>query len=143
VVSILALAVAAVGTAAALPGHNAVRSNDIKDGQVKRADLADDQQVLWALVDGSSDTIIKSSGGVTIANGGSGFDYVKFPQSAKGRAIHVTPQCGAEPDFVNAVICGPDNAETTECDTGGTNSKLVYVDTGSSDGNYYVAAMAK
>jgi hypothetical protein len=141
--SILALVAACIGTAVALPGHNSVRSDDIKNGQVKRDDRAPGERTLWALIDGSSDSVIRSSGGVTVAAGGNTFDYVNFHENLKGRGILVTPQWDNEPSFSNAIICGPGTTEeTTSCSFVGTDSRVVFVDMDIDD-DFYVVALPK
>jgi hypothetical protein len=97
-----AVAIAIGGTAGALPGkgrvdsgdvrNNTLRSKDLRDGRaVGRPDLVADQQTRWALVDGTGETILAQSGGITIdtvsSDSNAGYYILDFGMDLRGRAL--------------------------------------------------------
>ena len=131
-----------MGTAWALE-RNSVRSKHIVNGQVKPRDLNAKNKTLWALVDGGTDTIIRSSPGVRMADVklAPSENYINFNGDLRRRALHITPQW---PDTGggSAVICGDNNDEQVLCALAANNPQTAYVTT---DGNinYYISASPK
>jgi len=142
-------------TEAKLAG-GAVTESKIADGSIGRGKLQSDEQVAWALVNGSTNGIAAQSGGVSIAGGSGGGEYfVKFPVQLPGRAIIATLQTAQTSGEIQVAICGSGapvaGVEQVLCNTASgsdNNPSVVRVDTSTSAGavsarNFYVAALAK
>src|SRR5215211_1023102 len=69
VISVIALFVAIGGVAGALPGHNSVRSDDIKNGQVKSPDLKNNDVKGIDVRESSLGTVPKANTANTLAGG--------------------------------------------------------------------------
>ena len=134
----------------------AVTESKIADGSIGRGKLQSDEQVAWALVNGSTNGIAAQSGGVSIAGGSGGGEYfVKFPVQLPGRAIIATLQTAQTSGEIQVAICGSGapvaGVEQVLCNTASgsdNNPSVVRVDTSTSAGavsarNFYVAALAK
>jgi hypothetical protein len=123
---------------------NAVRSKHIKNGQVKRLDQAQNQTTDWALIDLSQKQIIRSSPGVTVADGGQSYAWVNFHHDVSGRPIVATAQFGAE-GVATANLCGSSASEEDDPCLVGNNHNHVYVDMFPTDATdtVYVAVLPK
>jgi hypothetical protein len=123
---------------------NAVRSKHIKNGQVKRLDQARNQATDWALIDLSQKQIIRSSPGVTVADGGQSYAWVNFHHDVSGRPIVATAQFGAE-GVATANLCGSSASEEDDPCLVGNNHNHVYVDMFPTDATdtVYVAVLPK
>lgn len=162
VIALIALAVALGGTAYAAKkistkqlANNAVKTKKIANGAVTRAKLAGDEQVAWALVDGTTNTVLAQSGGVSLApGGGAGAYFVKFPVQLTGRALTATIHSAQGGGEIAVGVCGsavPSTGETLFCNTtnpADNSTSTARVETSASTGTslakrFYVAVLGK
>lgn len=143
-VAIVALTAAIAASAVALPGRNSVNSGDIRNGAVKQSDQAQDQRTEWVLIDLQTQAILKQSGGISIADGGSNHAYVDFGHRVRNRPLYARAQLplGAPP-VVSTILCGPP-PQGVECDDPNPSDNThVYVQSDADDIKVYLAVLPK
>src|SRR5262249_62288956 len=85
----------------------AVTESKLGDGIVGRNKLKSDEQVQWALINGSTIGIVAQSGGISIAPGSGGGEYFgRVPVQLPGRAVVANIQTGLAGGEVYTGICG-------------------------------------
>jgi hypothetical protein len=137
-------------------GDGAVTGGKLGDGAVGRAKLESDEQVAWALVNGSTNGIVAQSGGISLALGSGGGEYfVRFPVQLPGRAVVAILQTAQSSGEIQTGICGStapvSGVEQLLCNTANAsdnNPSVARIDTSTSAGaasprNFYVAVLAK
>lgn len=136
IVAMVALVVAMGGSAYA---GVKIGTKQIKDKAVtsKKTDR------MWALID-SDGTVVRQSGGISVAAKFDGAYYLVFPRSLMGRSLLATPSATFRIS-VAASICGGLNSQQIACFAGPNTSSSAYVvatdDTGTStDSRFYIQA---
>ncbi len=136
IVAMVALVVAMGGSAYA---GVKIGTKQIKDKAVtsKKTDR------MWALVT-SDGTVVKQSGGISLASKFTGGYYLVFPKSLLGRSLLATPSATSGVS-VAASICGGVNTQQIPCFAGPNSSSSAYVavsdDTGTlTDERFYIQA---
>ena len=88
----------------------------------------------WALVD-TSQNIIAQSGGISVAQSGTGTVWLNFGRRVVGRPVIVSPQWYGSIGFIKAVICGGSPSQVDSlCDGGKDDGNHVYATTTNSSG---------
>ncbi len=134
----------------------AVTESKLADGIVGRNKLKSDEQVQWALINGTTNGIVAQSGGVSIAQGSGGGEYfVKFPVQLPGRAVVAQhPDRPGERRTATGICGSPVPAAGVEqlfCNTTNPSDNtpsVARIDTANSGGttiqrNFYVAVLPK
>ena len=136
IVAMVALVVAMGGSAYA---GVKIGTKQIKNGAVtgKKTDR------MWALID-SDGTVVRQSGGISVAAKFTGAYYLVFPRSLMGRSLLATPSATSDTSLA-ASVCGGLNSQQIACFSGPNTSSSAYVavtdDTGTfTDERFYIQA---